>query len=50
MGDSCRVDKLTQTFPGRFYETMTRLCKVLNLSYENLKVKIAQNLSNILFA
>ena len=50
MGHSCRVDKRIQTFPGRFYEVMTRLWKVLNLYYKNVKVKIAKNLSNILFA
>ena len=45
----CRVDKHIQTFPGRFYEAMTRLWKVLNLSYENIKAKIAKNLSNFFF-
>ena len=50
MGHSCRVDKYIKTFPGRFYEVMTRLWKVLNLSYKNVKVKIAKNLSNVLFA
>ena len=50
MGYSCRVDKHIQTFPGWFYEVMTRLWKVFNLSYENFKVKIAKNLSNTLFA
>ena len=50
MGHSCRVAKHIQTFPGRFYEVMTRLWKVLSLSYKNVKVKIAKNVSNILFA
>ena len=50
MGHSCRVDKHIQTFPGRFYEVMTRLWNFLNFSYENVKVKIAKNVSNILFA
>ena len=50
MGHSCRVDKHIQTFLERFYEAMTRLWKVLNLLYENDKVKTAENLSNILFA
>ena len=50
MGHSCIVDKHIETFPGRFYEVMTRLWKVLNLSYKNVKLKITKNLSNILFA
>ena len=50
MGHSYRVDKHIQTFLERFYEAMARLWKVLNLLYENDKVKIAENLSNILFA
>ena len=50
MGHSCRVDKYMQTFLERFYEALARLWKVLNLLYENDKVKIAENLSNILFA
>ena len=49
MGHSCRVDKYMQTFFERFYEAMARLWKVLNLLYENDKVKIAENLPNILF-
>ena len=36
----CRVDKHIQTFAGWFYEVMTRLWKVLNLSYENGKAKL----------
>ena len=40
MGHSCIVDKHIQTFPGRFYEVMMRLWKVLNLSYKNVKLKI----------
>ena len=50
MGHSRRVDKHIQTLLERFYEAMARLWKVLNLLYENDKVKIAENLSNILFA
>ena len=50
MGHSCIVDKHMQTFPGRFYEAVASLWKVLNLSYENVKANIAKNLSNILFA
>ena len=50
MGHSRRVDKHIQVFLERFYEAMARLWKVLNLLYENDKVKIAENLSNILFA
>ena len=50
MGHSCIVDKYIQTFPERFYETMARLWKVLNLSYENIKAKIAKILPHILFA
>ena len=50
MGHSCRVDKHIQTFPERFYEAMTRLWKVLNLFYENDKIKIAEKVANILFA
>ena len=50
MGHSCRVDKHIQTLPERFYEAMARLWKVLNLFYENDKVKITENLSNLLFA
>ena len=50
MGHSYRVDKHIQTFLARFYEAMARLWKVLNLLYENDKVKIAENLPNILFA
>ena len=46
---SCKVDKYLQTFPGRFDEVTTRLCKVLNLFYENVKVKVSKNSSNILF-
>ena len=42
MGHSCRVDKHIQTFPGWFYEVMTRLWKVLNLSYKNVEVKTYQ--------
>ena len=42
MGHSCRVDKHIQTFPERFYEVMTRLWKVLNSSFENVKAKIAK--------
>ena len=41
MEHSCIVDKHIQTFPGGFYEAMARLWKVLNLSYENVKAKIA---------
>ena len=48
-GPSCKVDKYLQTFPGQFYEVTTRLCKVLNLFYENVKVKVSKNSSNILF-
>lgn len=48
-GPSCKVDKYLQTFPGRFDEVTTRLCKVLNLFYENVKVKVSKNSSNILF-
>ena len=50
MGHSCRADKHIQTFLERFYEAMAMLWKVLNLLYENDEVKIAENLSNILFA
>ena len=49
-GHSCRVDKHIQTFPERFYEAMKRLCKVMNLFYEIIKVKVVKNSSNILFA
>ena len=46
-GPLCKVDKHLQSFPGLFYEATTRLCKVLNLFYENIKVKVAKNSSNI---